>query len=148
MLVALGIIVLSMLPFLHDIITERGEGVRSWIPVIGIQDILTDKDGGIMGFSTYRIFLYQFFQNLLIFISLIGWYIAAKGKRYRFVLWVPMLQAGYTLLIQILNARTTVYSKPDVRFIITIVISIIIVLNYFRNRRKKLNNEQNQQNSF
>jgi len=98
--VAMGIVLCSLLPFLHDILTDNEVGnPKDWVPNLGIVDFLTLEDGTIWGFSDYGIFL--FITSLYASVFL-GWVIAlylAKNKPYRFAFLFPTILTGYQLFL-------------------------------------------------
>ena len=140
LLAAIGIIFLSSLPYIHDMITIRGEGLQSWVPDFGLQELLTDKNGKVMGFSSYRVFIYTLSIHLFAHIGWVGWMLDAKGKSYRFALLVPVVLSGYTVALLLFNARATEFNEPDTKFYITIVLSILVIVNFFINNRNKSSN--------
>lgn len=137
LLVSLGIIFISSLPYLHDLITIRGEGLAPWVPDLGIEKALTDADGKVMGFSSYRVFLYTLLIHLFAHIGWVGWMLDAKGKSYRFALLVPVVLSGYTVALLLFNARATEFNEPDTKFYLTLFLSIIVILNFFINYKRK-----------
>jgi len=72
-------------------------------------------------------------------IGYLGWYFAAKGKPYRFFILVPVFISLYQIIINLLNQRSGVLNDVSTKFIITIVIIIAIVLNFYLRK----NNEKN-----
>lgn len=138
LMVSLGIIFISSLPYLHDLITIRGEGLAPWVPDLGIEKALTDADGKVMGFSSYRVFLYTLLIHLFAHIGWVGWMLDAKGKSYRFALLVPVVLSGYTVALLLFNARATEFNEPDTKFYLTLFLSIIVILNFFINYKRKV----------
>ena len=63
LLKAMMIILLSSLPYIHDLITIRDGNYKGWVPDWGIQNFLTDYNGYVLGFSTYRVFIYTIFST-------------------------------------------------------------------------------------
>ncbi len=114
MMVAILIVLVSSLPYLHDQAPRGG--------------------GEFYGFSSLRVFLYLVFTNLF---AHLGWLIAffiAKGKPYRFALLVPVTLSLYVLIVNILNLKATSFHDLTTRYIIIMVIILGLVLNYFKNR--------------
>ncbi len=133
------IIIVTTLPFFHDFITERGVGPRSWVPIVGAEDFLTDNNGKVMGFSSYRVFLYTVLLHLFAHIGFLGWMMDAKGKSYRIALLAPVILSGYTVIIFIFNAKETVFNAVSTKFYITIITTLVVFVFYFLDRRNKLN---------
>lgn len=131
-----GIILISTFPYLHDIIATK-EGVKSWVPNIGMVDFLTDSSGKVMGFSSYRVFLYYLFIHLFCHIGFLGWMMDAKGKSYRIALLVPVVLSGYTFTLLLLNARATSFNYASTKFYIAIAIIIIVLVLYYIDHKNK-----------
>ena len=130
------IVLLSLLPFLHDIITIRGQGVVSWLPDLGIEKMLTysTEDGRTLvhGFSSYRVFLYTLFIHLSAAIGWSGWFLVCR-KRYRFAILVPLTLSFYTVFVLLFNAKATRFGAANSKLLIVICLSILIVLRFFLN---------------
>ena len=139
--VVVGIILISTLPYIHDLITISGEGIKIWIPNLGIQKALEDSDGYILGFSSYRVFLYTFFLHLFAHIGFLGWMLDAKGKYYRIALLVPVTLSVYALIIMLSNARQTFFNQVNTKFYITIALSLFVLGYFVLDRRNKRNRE-------
>ena len=141
LLAALGIIFISSLPYIHDMITFRNGDIKGWVPDFGLQELLTDTNGNVMGFSSYRVFIYMLFIHLFAHIGWVGWFFDAKGKSYRFFLLVPVFLSAYTVALLLLNARATEFNEPDTKFYITLGLSIILILHFFINRKEPKEDE-------
>lgn len=139
LMAVVGIVIISTLPYFHDVITERGVGTRSWIPNVGSESFFTGSDGKIMGFSSYRVFIYTVLIHLSAHIAFIGWMMDAKGKSYRIALLVPVILSGYTVAMFLFNAKETTFNSTSVKFYITIVVTIAVFIFYFLDRRNELN---------
>ena len=137
----MGIVFISSLPYLHDVITVRGGEFKGWVPNFGLQELLTDSHGDIMGFSSYRVFVYTLLLHLFAHIGWVGWMLDAKGKSYRFFLLVPVILSGYTVALLLLNARATAFNEFDTKIYITLGLTIILILNFFINRKTKKDGE-------
>lgn len=110
-----------------------GEGVRSFVPVIGIEKTLTDNDGYVLGFSTYRVFLYTLFVHLGMHIAFVGWWFAAQGKRYRPILLLPVAMSLYQVLIIISNSRDTRFNEPGTKLYILLGLCLLLGINFYYN---------------
>jgi len=143
----LAIIALSTLPFLHDIITEIGEGTRGFVPNLGLETALTDGEGYVLGFSSYRVFLYTFFIHLGMHIAFVGWWFAAQGKRYRPILLLPVAMSLYQVLLIVSNARDTTFNEPGTKLYILLGLCLLLGLNFYYNnslRKKELKTTKTQ----
>ncbi len=112
------ILICSVLPYIHDAIPR-------------------ETQSGISGYSSLRVFLYITLINVF---GMIGWLIAyseAKGKRYRFVMIVPIINIMYQLFIYILNLKKTSFNDLNLKFLITFIISLLVFLFYFLRKIKK-----------
>ena len=97
--IALLLSLVAVLPFLHDVLTERGVGIKPWVPNLGLEALLTNKDGIVHGYSSYRTFLYFTLIHIFGAIGWLGWAKDAKpGKPYKFFLLIPAGLALYTCL--------------------------------------------------
>lgn len=114
-----GLILLcSVLPYIHDAVPRETES-------------------GISGYSSLRVFLYITLINVF---GLVGWLIAymeAKGKRYRFVIIIPIINIAYQLFIYILNLKKTSFNDLNLKFLITFVISVLVFVFYFTRKLKQ-----------
>jgi phosphoglycerol transferase MdoB-like AlkP superfamily enzyme len=138
MFMAVGIILMSTLPYFHDVITIKGEGLKPWVPKMGMVDLFTDSSGKIMGFSSYRVFLYYLFIHLFAHIGFVGWMMDAKGKSYRIALLVPVVLSGYTVALFLLNARATSFNSASTKFYLTIAVTIIVAVLYYIDHKNKV----------
>ena len=132
---ALGIILFSVLPYFHDIITTA-EGLKSWVPVWGIENILTDGYGHVLGFSTYRVFLYTFLIFLFATVGWAGWYHNAKNRFYGKAILLAMASGLYHIGLIFLDLRRTVWNDPVPK--ILFLFTLFIILGYFSIRKKGL----------
>ena len=131
----MAIILLSSLPYIHDVITIRGEGLNTWVPDFGIINLLTDADGNILGFSTYRVFIYTLFIHIFAHIGWVGWFFDAKEKLYRPFLLIPVALSLYQIGIILSNSRNTNFNEPNVKIGITIFLAILLAVNFFLNNK-------------
>ncbi len=121
---ALVILGLSTLPYLHDIITTS-EGLKSWVPVLGIEKLLT-SESGVLGFSTYRVFIYTLLISIFSAIGFTGWYLVAKNKYYRYALIGVVTSIFYHLFLIIFKLRRTVLNEPETKLIGLFFVFIVL----------------------
>lgn len=115
--IAVFILIVSFLPFLHD-----------W-------DYFSGKSG-FSGYSSLRIAVWV---TSLFTIALSGWIVAfinSKGKPYRFVLLVPIAMLCFQLCIYVLDARKATINEFSNKIIINGVLIFALVAYYFVKRRK------------
>lgn len=139
----LSILTISTLPYFHDIITLRDASLRNWVPIVGLQSLLTDNENFVGGFGSYRAFVY--FLMLHIYAHL-GWlgafiYYGLQNKKPRPFLLAPVIVSLYSVIIILLNWQETGFNKPDVKFYITIGLSVMLVLNYYFNYKVNIKNK-------
>ncbi len=114
----IGVLILlcSILPYIHDAIP---------------------REKTFPGYSSLRVFLYVTLINVF---GLIGWLIAyfeSKGKRYRFIMIVPIMNILYQLFVYIFNLKKTSFNDLNLKFIITILIAFLVLIFYFSRKIKK-----------
>lgn len=135
MAVTMGIFLCSLLPFLHDIITTETGKPKAWVPDLGIVDFLTMADGKVWGYSSYGVFLYLGGLQCTLFL---GWLLAlhfARNRSYRFALYFPTILFGYQFLLVVFNLRQTQLNDLDYKIILTLVLGIVLTLNFFLNKK-------------
>lgn len=134
-----AIILAGLLPFFHDILTERSGDLRQWVPIIGTEAMLTDANGTVIGFGNYRVFLYTIMLHLYAHLGWLGayiYYFYPPMRKVRNFLLVPVILSFYSILIIVLNWQETGFNKPDVKFYITIALGVLLAVNYFFNHKK------------
>jgi hypothetical protein len=134
------IIAATTLPFLHDILTERSGEIRSWVPIVGMQNFFTDSNGDVLGFWNYRVFTYTIMLHIYAHLGWLGafvYFYYPKLRKVRSFLLVPVALSFYSIIIILLNWQGKGFNQPDVKFYITIVLSILLAINYFFNHKKE-----------
>ena len=127
---ALMVIGLSTLPYFHDIITTP-DGLKSWVPILGIERLLTGQDTFLLGFSTYRVFLYTFLISLFSTLGYALWYLFAKNKYYRYALIGVLTSSVYHLCLLIFKLRRTVLNEPEMKLIgLSVLFLVLGFLSY------------------
>ena len=129
------ITLLAMLPFFHDIITDKEEGVKSWVPDLGIQQRLTYVNGEgktkVMGYSSYRMFLYFLFEYTFTAVGWFGFFLMAKGRPWRVFLLTPAIISLYNLLILVFDYRETTFNEANTKIFIILVLNFLLMLRFF-----------------
>ncbi|WP_298485846.1 hypothetical protein [uncultured Maribacter sp.] len=138
LLKAVAIIVLSSLPYIHDVITIRGGTFPTWVPDLGIQEFLTNSEGYVVGFSSYRVFIYTLLIHVFAHLGYLGWFFEARDKLYRPFLLVPVALSLYQIFVIMFDIRGTELNTPNTKIILTIVISSLLAINFFFNNKKIL----------
>ena len=117
--IGLLIIFCATLPYLHDL------------------PLLNGKEG-FSGFSSLRIGIWVISIYILALIPWILFFIASKGKSYRFTILVPIIMLTYQLIVYIFDARQLNINKFNIKFIITISLAIAITVFYFLKKSKRI----------
>jgi hypothetical protein len=136
---ALGILLATMLPYLHSVVSDQEGNPRKWVPNIGFVKNFTSTDGKILGYSTYEVFVYMASVN---FSYMFAWLCAlhfAQNRPYRFVLFFPAALSTYQFLIVIFNLRETQLNELSTKIVIVLIVALIIIINYFFNRTNERN---------
>ena len=142
--IALLLSMVATLPFLHDIISTKN-GVHSWIPDLGIEERLTySNEAGktkVMGYSSYRMFLYFLFDYLFTAIGWLGFAFMAIGKPYRIFLFVPASMALYNFLILIFDYRETAFNEANTKIFLIIALLFLSTFRFLYRKFKAQNKE-------
>lgn len=131
--VALAILGLSTLPYFHELITDL-DGVKSWVPNFGIETLITGKSG-VLGFSTYRVFLYTFLIFIFSTVGYLGWYESAKSKLYRYIILLATVSGAYHIFLILFNLRRTFWNDPFLKVILLNVVLIFLLYQTFKKYR-------------
>lgn len=93
-----------------------------------------------IGKSSLRVYLYTVFAELRF---LLVWFIVrhlAKGKSWRFVIWLPIIVTTYQLFIRVLVLQKTEFNDFNIKFVLTIVSFVGLIMFFFY--KKALNTKQ------
>ena len=134
--IALLLSLVAALPFLHDVIFEDSQ-IKSWIPNLGIEAMLTTENGKVRSYSSYEIFIYFTLIHIFAAIGWLGWAKDAKpGKPYKFFLLIPAGLALYTCLASLFDFRTTRFNNADFKIgiilFLNFIISVFFLYRYFK----------------
>lgn len=132
-----GIFLVSMIPYLYDIVTLPGEGVKDWIPVLGIEKLLTVSEGNVWGFNSYRAFIYTLMVQVFAQIGWVGLLMDSKYKLYMPFVWVPVGLTLYQILLIIVQRSETHFNHPDNKFYLTLAIAFSAAV-FFLYKNKNL----------
>jgi len=130
------IVLLSSLPYLHDVITSFQGGLNDWVPIFGFQEMLTDSSGDILGFSSYRMFLYTFLLFLFTVIGWAAWLYVSQKKNYYLALWIPTIMGIYHILIILFNLRRTWANDVETKLTLITLLSVGMLSIYIYNNKK------------
>ncbi len=142
-----GIALVSTLPFLHDLVTDKSGSVWPFLPHFGIESFLTDADGMVRGLRSYRLLLYLFGIYLFSHIGWLGWFMDAEHKKYRFFLLVPAALSLYQLILIALAWRETNFNSPSTNLYLTISLGVLVAINFYFNNKVSPTNEGLQKRS-
>lgn len=134
-LTILLLLAIAMLPFLHDLITDRAGTVRRWVPNLGIESMLTDGSGHVRGLRSYRLFLYLFGIYLFAHLGWIGWFFDATGRKYRTFLLVPAILSLYQVVTILMSWRETEFNDPSIHLAITLALALLLAINFYYNNK-------------
>ncbi len=129
------IICATALPFVHDIINDRMGNIKSWVPILGIEDLLTDSNNMVVGFVNYRTFIYFLMIHVYAHLGWLGAFIYYEHKRrkVRPFLLVPVIISFYSVIVILFDWRERSFNTPDFKFLLTLVLAILLAINYFFN---------------
>lgn len=122
---------LSSLPFFHDLIINTDGTLLNWVPDWNIEKTLTDSKGDVLGYSTYRVFLYFFLIQVYSLIAWVGWFSVSKSKPYRFAILLGVLSSFYHIILILANSRKTDFNGFDIKLIGSAIIFCILFLFYY-----------------
>ncbi len=120
-LLALLILAMSFLPYLHDF--DVFKGVK-----------------GFSGFSSLRIGIWA---TSLFVVAISGWvfaFLGHKGKSYRFVILAPIFMLSFQLAVYLLDARKTTINDFNWKVVINLIFALFIIV-FFYWRKSKPNSE-------
>lgn len=127
---ALAIIGLSTLPYFHDFITNA-EGLKDWVPIFGIQDLLADSNNDILGFSSYRVFLYTFLISVFSTIGFWIWFRNSSKKYYCYAILCIAISSTYHLSLIIFMFRRTILNDPTFKIIGLFILFLLFGIKTF-----------------
>ncbi len=95
-----------------------------------------DKNYGKIGLSTVRVYLYTVLSEIRFLAVLLFSYYLAKGKPWRFVLWLPIIMTTYQTVIRIFSLQKTGYNEFDLKLTLTVILFIFLIIYYFSKKKK------------
>lgn len=110
------IVVTTLLIYLHDLIP---------------------KGSGKIGKSSLRVYFYTVNSELRFLLVWFLVYALAKGKVWRFVIWLPILMTTYQLLIRVFSLQATTYNDFNLKFVISLLLFIALIIFYFYKKKKE-----------
>ncbi len=126
---------IAVLPFYHDVLTERSGELRIWVPNLGMETMMTDSDGYVRGLGNYRILVYLFCTYLFAHLGWIGWFFDSKGSRFRPFLLVPSALSLYHVVMIVMSWRETEFNSPSIKLYITLVLSVLLAFKFYYNNK-------------
>lgn len=115
--IALFIIVVATFPYLHDIIPLSDEAFH--------------------GFTSMRVFTYMALFHIYAHIGWLAAFFLAKGKSFRFAFLVPVVLSAYQVFLILFDLRSTELNSINLKFILFIVLSLFVVIHYFKNMKNE-----------
>lgn len=129
------LLLVSALPYMHDIISPRGMGVQEWVPFGGLEHLVKLEEGNYWGFGSYRALALSFFVLLFAQISWAGWFMDARYNLYKPFLLVPLGLSLYELVVLLTVQTDTYLNKPDIKLFVVLALGVAIgVVYYFKNK--------------
>lgn len=115
---AVGIFSVSFLVYVHDFDLFKGME-------------------GFSGFSSLRVGM--FIVGLMVFaiVPWIGWFISSKGKRYSFVMLVPIFMISYQLAVYLFDQRDHTTNDFNFKVLVQFGFVFILIALYFIGKSKK-----------
>ena len=132
---ALGIILVSSLPYLNEVLTVKTEGGAAWSHLFGLNRFLPDAETGVLGFSGYRMFLYTFFIFVFTTLGWSVWFLAAKNKLYRKALLIPAALGLYQIVMILGGLRSTIVNSWEVKTGIILLMAVVLVVSQSKQKR-------------
>ena len=117
-MIALLIVALSFLPYMHDFKLFKGME-------------------GFSGFSSLRIGIWVV---SLFVLALSGWLFAiinAKGKTYRSIMLAPIIMLSFQLGIYLLDGRNTSTNEFSFKIVLNMIMAVTLVAVYYFNKMVK-----------
>lgn len=108
----LGIFLVTFLLYVHDFEIFRGME-------------------GFSGFSSLRVGLWVVGMFVLALVPWCGWYLASKGKKYAFVMLVPIFMIAWQLGIYLLDQRDHNTNDFNFKVLLQFAVVLILILLYF-----------------
>ncbi|WP_298504916.1 hypothetical protein [uncultured Maribacter sp.] len=135
--IAVAIIsLLSSLPYLHEVLTYENGNMQKWVPNLGIREYLINSSGKYFNYSSYRKFLFNISFNLFAFSGFLGWFVLNTYKVYRKAILLPLVSITYQIVIILSSARTSWFNQPEVKFLGTLIVTLVLVYFYFPRKNK------------
>lgn len=100
--------------------------------MLGIEEFLTDVNGKVHGFSTYRVFLYTLLILLFFQIGWTIWLCVCKRKSYFLALLIPIILGWYQVGIVLLNLRKSPFNSLITKLFILLGLTVILSLFFLR----------------
>lgn len=136
----LVILILSTLPYFHDIISTK-DGLKDWVPILGIERLLTGTDKSILGYSTYRVFLYTFLIFSFGMVGFLKWFSSTKHKFYRYALLGATISSIYHVMLIVFKLRRTVLNDPEYKLLglalLFLTLALLTIKKQWNNSTKK-----------
>lgn len=130
----LGLVILSVFPYIHDIVSPRGQGMLPWVPFDGFEGFVRLGDRDYWGFLSYRALVLTLFVQLLAQVVWAGWWIDSKYNLYKPFLLVPVGLSLYQLVLIVMMKNDSYLNKPDFKFIGLLILGVLIgLIYYFKN---------------
>ena len=115
---ALGVFLVTFLVYIHDF--EIFKGVK-----------------GFSGFSSLRVGMFIVGLMILALVPWIGWYVASRGKRYAFVMLVPIFMISYQLAVYLFDQRDHTTNEFNFKVLVQFGFVLVLIGLYFFGKYQK-----------
>lgn len=137
----------SLLPYLHDILTFRTGDIRPFVPNLGIAAFLS-QNNPVMGWNNYRAFIFILTTHIFAQIGWAGWFFDARNRLIRPFLLVPIIFNLYETTVIAFGIQAIAFSKPDWKLYTAILLAILIAANLYFNSKKALQFMERNTNNY
>lgn len=86
---------------------------------------------GTVGVSSLRVYLYTVLAEIRFLAALFFIYFLARGRSWRFLLWLPIIITTYQAVIRIFALQRTVYNEFDVKLWLTVLVFALLTVLYY-----------------
>lgn len=117
LVVALGILLLSVLPYLHDFEFFKGKN-------------------GFSGFSSLRVGMWAVSLFVVALAGWIGFFLKSKGSEYRFAILAPIFMLSFQLGIYLFDARKTTSNDLSTKVWLNLGFAVILIVAYVYGKSK------------
>jgi len=143
------IYIISTFPYFHDLIFTKSGLLKNWVPVLGIESLLTLSDNSVWGFYNYKIFIYTLQIQIIGQIVWVGWFIDANYKLYRPFLLVPIILNLFEIVVIAIEWRVEHIALPGWKLALVLCSGFIIAILFFiKNKNVKIKKHEREKRTI